>query len=133
MTGGNTDFFFNDPNVVRLPPEEVRLREVQITPDANSGRVKIHLKLTPFQKRPDICVTITSASGKEAARTTILETMLTKLEITMHLREPNPGSEYAVETIVYYQKLPQPGEAEGEIQLPDPMIVDRQKTVFILA
>jgi hypothetical protein len=127
------DIFFNNPNVVRLPPEEVRLREVHITDLPKSGRVKIHLELTPFQKRPDISVSITSFSGKEAARTTILETMLTKLELTMHLREPELGREYTVETTVYYQKLPQPSETEVDIQLPEPMIVDRQKTTFVLA
>jgi len=127
------DIFFNDPNIVRLPPEEVHLREVRITPQADSGRVKVYLELTPFQKRPDLSVSITSSSGKEAARTTILETMLTKLELTMHLREPEPGREYTMETIVYYQKLPEPSEQEGEILLPEPMIVNRQKKTFILA
>ena len=127
------DIFFTDPNVVRMPPEEVRLRDVQITPQPESGRVKVYLELTPFQKRPNISVSITSSTGKEAARTTILETMLTKLELTIHLREPEPGSEYSVETSVYYQKLPQPSEEEVEVQLPEPMIVDRQKTTFILA
>jgi hypothetical protein len=127
------DIFFNDPNVVRLPPEEVRLLDVHITPQPENGRVKIHLELTPFQKRPNISVSITSSTGKQAARTTILETMLTKLELTIHLREPKPGNEYTVETTVYYQKLPQPSEEELEIQLPEPMIVDRQKKTFILA
>jgi hypothetical protein len=127
------DIFFNDPNVVRLPPEEIRLREVRITPQVESRRVRIHLELTPFQKRPDISVSITSTTGKEAARTTILETMLNKLDLTMHLREFEPGTEYTVETTLYYQKLPQPSEQEGEIQLPEPMIVDQQITTFILA
>ncbi len=127
------DIFFNDPNVVRLPPEDVHLREVRITPQVDTGRVKIHLELTPFQKRPNISVSITSASGKEAARATILETMLTRLELTIHLREPDPGSEYTVETTVFYQKIPQPGEEEVEIQLPEPMTVDQRKTTFILA
>jgi hypothetical protein len=126
------DIFFNDPNVVRLPPEEVRLREVKVAPQPESGRVKIHLELTPFQKRPNISIIITNDAGKEAARTTILETMLTKLEFTMHLREPERSIEYTIETIVYYQKIPPPGEAEVEIELPDPMIVDQHKTTFIL-
>jgi hypothetical protein len=59
--------------------------------------------------------------------------MLTKLELTMHLREPEPGGEYTVETTVYYQKLPQPSESDVEIQLPEPMIVDQRKTTFILS
>jgi hypothetical protein len=127
------DIFFNDPDIVRLPPEDVRLLDVQITPQPESSRVKIHLELTPFQKRPNLGVIITSSTGNEAAHTTILETMLTKLELTIHLRSPEPGSEYTLEITVYYQKLPQPSEEEIEIQLPEPMIVDRRKSTFILA
>ncbi len=127
------DIFFQDPNVVRLPPEEVRLVDVRVTPQTEGGRVKIYLELTPFLKRPDISLTITSPAGKEAARATILETMLTKLEVTLHLRETEKGGEYILETILYYQKLPQPGEVEVEIQLPDPLIVDQRKMTFVLA
>ena len=126
------DLFFQDPNVVRLPPEEVRLLEVKVAPLPESGRVKIYIEMTPFQKRPNISVSITNAAGKEAARTTILETMLTRLEVTLHLREAIRGVEYTVETSVFYQKLPQPSETEVELQLPDPMIVDQHKTTFIL-
>jgi hypothetical protein len=127
------NLFFLDPNEIRLPPEEVRLREVRITAQPDSGRVKIHIKLTPFLKRPDISVAITNAAGIEAARITILETMLAKLEFTMHLREPQQGCEYTVETVVYYQKTPQPSAEEVEIQLPDPTIVDQQIATFILS
>jgi hypothetical protein len=126
------NIFFQDPNEIRLPPEEVRLREVQITPQPNGDRVKIHLELTPFIKRPNVNVTITDASGKEVAHTSILETMLPKLEITMHLRKPEQGSEYSVETTVYYQQTLEPTKTPVDIQLPDPMMVDCHKATFIL-
>jgi hypothetical protein len=126
------DFFLHDPDKSRLPPEEVRLRKVQVSPQPNGQRVKIYLELTPFTKRPNVSVTITSASGKEVAHTSILETMLPKLEFTMHLRGPNPGNEYIVETSVYYQSLPEPSDIPIDIPLPDPLIVDHNKTVFSL-
>ena len=126
------DIFFHDPDEVRLPPEEVRLREMQVTPLPDGRRVKIFLELTPFMKRPNVDVSITAASGKEVARTSILETMSRKLEFTMHLREIEPGSEYTLESIVYYQRLPEPSAIPMEIPLPDPIIVDHQKATFIL-
>jgi len=126
------DIFFPDPNVIRLPPEEVRLREMKVTPQQNGGRVKIFLELSPFKKRPNVEVTIMDATGREVAHTSILETMLPKLEFTMHLRQPVAGSEYSVETIIYYQRLPEPSDIQEEIPLPDPMIVDRRKATFIL-
>ncbi len=126
------DIFFQDPNIVRVPPEEVRLLDVKVTPHPKSGRVKIFIELTPFMKRPNINVSITNKAGKEIAHTSILETMLPKMEFTMHLHEAEHGSEYSVDTWVYYQRMPEPSEIAVEIPLPDPMIVDRAKTTFIL-
>jgi hypothetical protein len=126
------DIFFHDPNEIRLPPEEVRLCEVRATPEPNGRRVKIYLELTPFMKRPNIEVTISTAAGKTVAHTSILETMQRKLEFTMHLREPEPNSEYIIECLVYYQKLPEPSEVPKDIPFPDPMVVDRHKVMFIL-
>ena len=80
------DIFFQDPNDVRLRPEEVRLREVQVMPLLDGNRVKVFVELTPFIKRPNLEITITTASGKEVAHASILETMLRKVELIMHLR-----------------------------------------------
>jgi hypothetical protein len=124
------DIFFQDSNEIGLPLEEVRLIEVKVTPQANIGRVKIHLKLTPFMKGPNVSVTISDASGKDVAHTSILETMLPKLEFTMHMLEPVQSSEYSVEISVYYQPMPEPSENRVDIQLPDPKVVDRYKATF---
>jgi hypothetical protein len=124
------DMFLQGPNEVRLPPEEVRLLDVQVSPRPNSQRVKVYLELTPFKKRPNVEVVITVESGKVVAQSSILETMLRKLEFNMHLRELEPGREYTLESIVYYQKLPEPSDTPVEVELPEPMIVDRRKTTF---
>ena len=126
------DIFFQDPNEVRLRPEEVRLREVQVMPLLDGNRVKVFVELTPFLKRPNLEITITTASGKEVAHASILETMLRKVELIMHLREFEPGSKYTLESTVYYQRLPEPSDAPMDLPLPDPMIVDRQKVIFLL-
>jgi hypothetical protein len=68
----------------------------------------------------------------KAAHSSILETMLPKLEFTIHLRNAEPGSEYTMESIVYYQKLPEPSEDSVDVDLPEPMVVDHQKATFIL-
>jgi hypothetical protein len=126
------DIFFQDQDETRLPPEQVRLIQIQITAFDGSGRAKVFLELTPFIKRPNIEITISNRSGKVIAHTSILETMLRKLEITMHLRKSEPGNEYSVETTVYYQKLPEPGNVPEVVPLPDPMIVDHRTTMVIL-
>ncbi len=92
--------------------------------------MKITLELTPFQKRPNVEVTITDPSGKQVAQTTIVETMLSNLEFTMHVREAEACSEYLLETRLYYQPIPPATDAPVEIVLPEPMIVDQKSTKF---
>ena len=127
------DFFLQDPNETRLPPEQVRIRELQVTPQPGGKKVKVHLELTPFKKRPNVEVTIITKTGKQAAHTNVLEAMLNKMEFTMHLRQPEANGQYTIEVIIYYQKLPEPSEQSHEIHLQEPMIVDRRKDSFVIA
>jgi hypothetical protein len=125
--------FFQDPHEVRLPPEEVRLKEVRVIPVSQDGRARILVELTPFQQRPNVEVTITNSSGKEAAHATILESMLAKLEFTMHIRDFDPELEYQAVTRVYYQKLPEASKEPIDIELPEPLIVDQKVTTFVFS
>lgn len=126
------NIFLQDPNEIRLPPEEVRLTHVEVRPQPAGKQVKIQLELTPFMKRPNIEVTITSKTGNEVGRTHLLEIMLHKLEFTMHLRQVEFTDEFTMETTVYYQKLPEPSDTALDMPLPDPIIVDRNRTIFKL-
>ena len=124
--------FIQDPNEIRRPPEEVRLTKVDVQPRSGGKQVKIHLELTPFMKRPNVEVSITSRAGKEVGHTNILETMLHTLEFTMHLLQVDAGEELTMQTTVYYQKLPEPSDAPKDMPLPDPLIVDRNTTTIKL-
>ena len=126
------DFFLQDPDELRLPPESVRLRDLHITPHPQGRKVKVNLELTPFKVRPNIELTIIDPSGKEAAHTNILDAVLKKMELIMHLRTPIPGGEYHLVTVVYYQKLPEPGETQVDVPIPEPTIVDRRETPFAM-
>ncbi len=126
------NYFLNEPEENRLPPEQVRLTQVQAIPQPGGRQVKVHLELTPFKKRPNIEVTITSGAGKEVGHTTILETMLHKLEFTIHLRQVEPGALLSLEATLYYQKLPEPSDTGEEVPLPEPLVVDHHTTEFTL-
>ena len=126
------DIFFQDPDENRLPPEEVRLREVQVIPMPDGKRIKVFIELEPFLKKPNLEISITAESGKEVAHTSILETMTRKNELVMHLRDVKPGGEYTLTTTVYYQSLPEPSNMPLDLALPEPLIVDQQKVNFSL-
>jgi len=126
------DIFFQDPDENRLPPEEVRLREVQVFPMPDGMRIKVLIELEPFLKKPNLEISITTEAGKEVAHTSILETLTRKNELVMHLRDVKPGGEYTLTTTVYYQSLPEPSNMPLDLALPEPLIVDQQKVNFSL-
>jgi hypothetical protein len=127
------DIFFRDPNEIPLPPEDVRLSALKAEPWPDGRRVRIYLEVDPFQKRPSADLIITNAAGDEVARANILETFTRKMEINMHLREANPGGEYSLQAVLYYQKLLPVGEQPAPEEQPEPLIVDRGQTSFTIS
>lgn len=123
------EIFFQNPNEVPLPPEEVRLRSLHAEPWSDGRRVKIYLEIEPFQKRPSAELSIVNAAGESVAQASILETMARKLELNLHLRQAEPGEEYTLLAVLYYQKLP--NADQDPIELPaERLIVDRKQVSF---
>ncbi|KAF0108495.1 MAG: hypothetical protein FD146_1069 [Anaerolineaceae bacterium] len=85
------DAFFLDPDVERLPPEQTRILDLRAEPYPDGRRVRVGLELTPFQKRPDIELTLTDPDGQPAASASIVEPMGWKLELTLHSAHRTPA------------------------------------------
>ncbi len=125
------DIFFQDPDEVPLPPDEVRIRDFTATPYPDGRRIKVYLELTPFQKRPSSEITITNRAGEILAVANIIETMTRKIDLTLHLRAAATGL-FQVTADVFYQETPAEDDAaEGEdFQLPERSRVDTAQTSF---
>lgn len=122
------ELFFLDPDEVPLPPNEVRIRELNAEPWPDGRRVRISIEVDPFQKRPNIDILITNPAGKPAAIASIIESMTKKMEITMHLRGAPASGQYHVRAELYYQQ-------KMEVDTPEvtpPIItqVDLAETIF---
>lgn len=126
------DIFFNDPNEIPLPPEEVRLSELIAEPWLDGRRVRITLEVAPFQKYPSADVIITNVAGEKVSQANILEFITRKIELNLHLREAKPGGEYQVQAVLYYQKLPAVNEEPSSDEPQKPLIVDRRQTSFTI-
>ncbi|MBI4730544.1 MAG: hypothetical protein HY781_00110 [Chloroflexi bacterium] len=80
------DAFFLDPNVERLPPEATRFLDLRAESYPDGRRIRIGLELTPFQKRPNIELTLADSLGRACGSASIVEPMGWKLELTLHIR-----------------------------------------------
>ena len=133
-TAQTMDIFFQDPNDIPLPPEEVRIRDFTATPYPDGRRVRIYVEVTPFQKRPSGEVTVTNQAGEILAVANIIETITRKLELTLHLRGLARGETALVTADVFYQANPSeddPGEG-ADYELPERMRVDIAQTSFTI-
>jgi hypothetical protein len=108
------DIFFQDPSDIPLPPDEVRIRNFHAEPWPDQRRVRVSLEVTPFQKRPSGEIKVFDPDGEEAALLTIVETVVPKMEFTVHLRGSTDSGEYTAKATVYYiEQEEQPGKIGG--------------------
>src|SRR5690242_6598022 len=93
---------FDDPDLQRMPPSQVRILDLHAEPWPDGRRVRDHLELTPFEEKPNVDLDITNAAGQPVASASIVETLIPKLVITMHLRGTDPTGSYALHATVFY-------------------------------
>ena len=90
------DIFFTDPSEAPLPPDEMRIRSLRAEPYPDGRRVKVLLEVTPFQQRPSFELAIIDDSDREVACASIVEIMLPKIDLVMHLRGRQGGGRYTL-------------------------------------
>jgi hypothetical protein len=126
------DLFFQDPSVIPLPPEEVRIREMRVKPYLDGKRVRVRVELDPFQRRPSLEMTILNAKAEQVVQARVIETMARTLEMTLHLREDQPCGQYTFHCLLYYQDAPTPEPVESLVEYPPPKVVDQRQVSFML-
>jgi hypothetical protein len=132
------DIFFRDSSEIPLPPEDVRILQLRADPWPDGRRVRVLIEITPFQKRPSGELNVIDAQGNEVANLTFIETINPKMELTLHLRFPNPQGRFSVNAKLFYNQTDLEGESEDLPQI-DPKestfskkirIVDQTETIF---
>lgn len=119
------DAFFLDPNVERLPPEATRFLDLRAESYLDGRRVRVGLELTPFQKRPNLELTLTDSSGQACGSASIVEPMGWKLELTLHIRPSTSASSvtpraetYQLSAILSYPDLGEIDRRQVSIEIP---------------
>ena len=103
-----------------LPPEQVRFTEVRVEPwPEDNHRVRVHIGITPFEKRPNLDSVITDQNGEEVASISIIEAMELKLVFTMHLRIPEITGSYTLTASLSYEDLNTVDERSINFELQD--------------
>lgn len=107
-------FFFDDSEA--KPPSEVTITELNATPYDDGARVRVEVKLTPFQQRPNLEIYARKDDGPIVAEMSVIETMTPLLEFTLHIRgvETLNGT-YTLTAELFYEDRQQPQDTR-EVQ-----------------
>ena len=106
---------FNDANSVPQPKHKVRIEAIAAKPYGDRFRVKVNLKLTPFQERPNLLIVARRADGLTVSDLDVIATMHFENEFTMHIRGlDDPSGRYTLTAELYYETR-DPPQAKAEI------------------
>jgi hypothetical protein len=75
-----------DSTGAALPPEEVRSCDVEAASYEDGRRVRLRIRLTPFQVCPDLGIVVVDDEGTEVASSSVVENIATELGLTLPLR-----------------------------------------------
>lgn len=100
---------FNDASLAPQPKHKIRIEEFRASPYRDGFRVKVNLKLTPFQERPNLTIVAHRADGLQVSDLDVIATMHYENEFTMHIRGlQDPVGSYTMSAELYYERRDPP-------------------------
>lgn len=128
------DIFLSDSAEIPLPRSEVRILDIKANPYPDGRRVRIALELTPFLEKPSGDIVVMDKDGNRIAAASFIETMIPKLEITLHLRHDIRGAgECTVFANIFYAEEITDDKQDNQIlEMPEKLIVDERTINFKL-
>lgn len=105
--------FFNNGDYKPQPKDKVKINELTAFVHPDRRRIRIGIKVTPFQERPNLLITLRRADGQLIDDVTVIETMHFDNEFTMHLRgADDPAGAYTVTVDLFYETRNPPQDQE---------------------
>lgn len=104
-----SNLFLFDNDAVPQPKDKVKLVEITVTPYPEGNRVRLVIRITPFQERPNIEIYARKKDGPIVAEMSVIETMTPNLDFTLHIRGIDSlTGDYIVRAELYYEDRNEP-------------------------
>lgn len=95
------------------PANEVRIETLEAVPYPDRFRIHVRIKVTPFQERPNLLLTVHDADSRLVNELSIIETMHFDMEFTIHLRgRVEPAGAYILAVELFYQTRNHPQDRQ---------------------
>ncbi len=109
---------FFQPAEDAVPPEQVRFDQVSAQAWGDGRRVRVQFSLTPFQKLPNITLSVIDTAEEEVSRAVIIEAIDVEQSFTLHIRKGPIGGAYRLEISVDYPEIGEVDHRSVPFELP---------------
>ncbi len=99
-------------------PADVRFTELRVEPWPEEGKIRVHARIAPFLKPPDLEAALLNSDGDEISSVTIIENIDFNLVFTMHIRHPSADGKYSLIGRILYEDIGVVHEAQTSFELP---------------
>jgi hypothetical protein len=109
-----------DADKVPQPKDRIRIEDLKATPYPDRFRVFIEVRVTPFRDRPNLLLVLRNDEGRVMGELSVIETMHSEMEFTMHIRNvADPAGEYVVTVDMFYEtRNPPQDRREYRFEIP---------------
>ena len=101
-----------------VPPDQVRFTDLHVEPWGDNSKVRVHMRLTPFVKPPNLHVVMTDAQENEVASVSIIENIDFDLVFTLHIRPPTAEGPFDLIARIEYEESGQVDKRSLRFKLP---------------
>lgn len=93
------------PSEEAKAPGDVRFIDLFVEPWEDNRRIRVHMRLTPFLKPPNLEAVLIDASGNEVASVNIIENIDFDLVFTLHIRPATARGPFHLIGKILYDEL----------------------------
>lgn len=86
-------------------PADVRFLDLHVEPWEDNRRIRVHIRLTPFQKPPNLETRLVDALDRVIASAAVIENIDFDLVFTLHIRPPDAPGPFQLTSQVEYEDL----------------------------
>lgn len=109
---------FPDPELLPVPAGDARLTGLYVEPGDRGGQIRITLELTPCRIPPIVELSLWGSDGHCASSVSIVEPPGSKVELTLHIRRPDPDGSYRLLAALSFPQLGEVDRRETALTLP---------------
>ncbi|QYK50625.1 MAG: hypothetical protein KF701_09530 [Anaerolineales bacterium] len=123
-----SDIFFTEAGQAPVPPQEVRIRELEAAPRTDGLRIQVRIDITPFQRRPNVEAMIVNEAGQPLATVSVVEAIDPIMEFVMHLRQERTPGRYTLKARVFYADV-EAQQTENPLEASSGELLNKAKQV----